>query len=55
MPLKSNNDVFITCAVTGSGNTQNRSFEVSRSPKKIADSAIWKRVSHHATQSSIVS
>ena len=30
----------ITCAITGSGNTQNRSSEVPRSPKQIADSAI---------------
>ena len=35
-----NKGVFITCAVTGSGNTQNRSPHVPRSPKEIADSAI---------------
>ncbi len=40
MSLAPNKDVFITCAVTGSGNTQNRSSEVPRSPKEIADSAI---------------
>jgi len=35
-----NRDVFITCAVTGSGGTQDRSPHVPRSPKQIADSAI---------------
>ena len=35
-----NRDVFITCAVTGSGSTQDRSPHVPRSPKEIADSAI---------------
>jgi len=40
MPLQINNDVFITCAVTGSGNTHNKSLHVPRSPKEIADSAI---------------
>ena len=40
MPLKPNRDVFITCAVTGSGNTQDRSPHVPRSPQEIADSAI---------------
>lgn len=35
-----NRDVFITCAVTGSGSTQDRSPHVPRSPKQIADSAI---------------
>ncbi|MBT58816.1 MAG: NADPH dependent quinone reductase, partial [Acidiferrobacteraceae bacterium] len=40
MPLHINPKVFITCAITGSGNTQNRSSEVPRSPKQIADSAI---------------
>jgi uncharacterized protein (DUF849 family) len=35
-----NKDVFITCAVTGSGATQDRSPHVPRSPKQIADSAI---------------
>ena len=40
MPLAMNKDVFITCAVTGSGGTQDRSPHVPRSPKQIADSAI---------------
>ncbi|MFK7870860.1 MAG: 3-keto-5-aminohexanoate cleavage protein [Roseobacter sp.] len=40
MPLTMNKEVFITCAVTGSGGTQNRSPHVPRSPKQIADSAI---------------
>ena len=40
MPLSMNRDVFITCAVTGSGATQDRSPHVPRSPKQIADSAI---------------
>jgi uncharacterized protein (DUF849 family) len=40
MPLQINRKVFITCAVTGSGGTQDRSPEVPRSPKQIADSAI---------------
>jgi uncharacterized protein (DUF849 family) len=40
MPLAMNRNVFITCAVTGSGSTQDRSPEVPRSPKQIADSAI---------------
>ncbi|MEM9108169.1 MAG: 3-keto-5-aminohexanoate cleavage protein, partial [Pseudomonadota bacterium] len=40
MPLDMNHDVFITCAVTGSGGTQDRSPHVPRSPKQIADSAI---------------
>jgi len=40
MPLEINRQVFVTCAVTGSGNTQDRSPEVPRSPKQIADSAI---------------
>lgn len=40
MPLEMNRDVFITCAVTGSGATQGRSPHVPRSPKQIADSAI---------------
>lgn len=40
MPLSMNRDVFITCAVTGSGSTQNRSPHVPRSPAEIADSAI---------------
>jgi uncharacterized protein (DUF849 family) len=40
MPLAMNKEVFITCAVTGSGGTQDRSPHVPRSPKQIADSAI---------------
>ncbi len=40
MPLTMNREVFITCAVTGSGATQDRSPHVPRSPKAIADSAI---------------
>lgn len=40
MPLTMNREVFITCAVTGSGSTQDRSPHVPRSPKQIADSAI---------------
>jgi uncharacterized protein (DUF849 family) len=40
MPLAINREVFITCAVTGSGGTQDRSPHVPRSPRQIADSAI---------------
>jgi len=40
MPLTMTRDVFITCAVTGSGGTQERSPHVPRSPKEIAESAI---------------
>jgi len=40
MPLTMNREVFITCAVTGSGGTQDRSPHVPRSPRQIADSAI---------------
>jgi uncharacterized protein (DUF849 family) len=40
MPLDMNKEVFITCAVTGSGSTQDRSPHVPRSPRQIADSAI---------------
>ncbi|MDE0754748.1 MAG: 3-keto-5-aminohexanoate cleavage protein [Woeseiaceae bacterium] len=40
MPLEMNREVFITCPVTGSGGTQDRSPHVPRSPKEIADSAI---------------
>lgn len=40
MPLAMNRETFITCAVTGSGATQDRSPHVPRSPKQIADSAI---------------
>ena len=40
MPLQMNREVFITCAVTGSGATQDRSHLVPRSPEAIAASAI---------------
>ncbi len=40
MPLTMNREVFITCAVTGSGGTQDRSPHVPRSPEQIAESAI---------------
>lgn len=40
MPLAMNKEVFITCAVTGSGATQDRSPHVPRSPAQIAESAI---------------
>ncbi|MGK7651639.1 3-keto-5-aminohexanoate cleavage protein [Roseovarius sp. B08] len=40
MPLAMNREVFITCAVTGSGGTQDKSPHVPRSPKAIAESAI---------------
>ena len=40
MPLSMNREVFITCAVTGSGGTQDRSPHVPRSPEQIANSAI---------------
>lgn len=40
MPLAMNREVFITCAVTGSGGTQERSPYVPRSPEQIANSAI---------------
>ena len=40
MPLSMNPDVFVTCAVTGSGATQERSPHVPRSPAAIAASAI---------------
>ena len=40
MPLAMNREVFITCPVTGSGGTQERSPHVPRSPKEIAASAI---------------
>jgi uncharacterized protein (DUF849 family) len=40
MPLNMNRDVFITCAVTGSGDTAGKSRHVPRSPKEIAESAI---------------
>ena len=37
MPLAMNREVFITCAVTGSGSTQDKSPHVPRSPQPIAD------------------
>ncbi len=40
MPLQMNQEVIITCAITGSGGSQDRSPHVPRSPKQIADSAI---------------
>jgi uncharacterized protein (DUF849 family) len=40
MPLQISREVFITCAVTGSGSTQDRSEHVPRSPAQIAASAI---------------
>ncbi len=40
MPLAMNREVFITCAVTGSGGTQDKSPHVPRSPQQIAESAI---------------
>ena len=40
MPLTIKPNIFITCAITGSGSTQDRSSNVPRSPKQIADSAI---------------
>ncbi|TYO89572.1 3-keto-5-aminohexanoate cleavage protein [Oceanicella actignis] len=40
MPLSMNREVFVTCAVTGSGATQDRSPHVPRSPEQIARSAI---------------
>jgi len=40
MPLQPNRDVFITCAVTGSGDSAAKSDKVPVMPKQIADSAI---------------
>ena len=40
MPLTMSKEVFITCAVTGSGGTQDRSPHVPRSPEQIANSAL---------------
>jgi uncharacterized protein (DUF849 family) len=40
MPLTANLNPFITCAVTGSGGSQDRSPHVPRSPEQIANSAI---------------
>ena len=43
MPLEMNREVFVTCAVTGSGSTQDRSPHVPRSPKQIADSVAYEK------------
>ena len=40
MPLTIKPNIFITCAITGSGSTQDLSSNVPRSPKQISDSAI---------------
>ncbi|KPF42479.1 3-keto-5-aminohexanoate cleavage protein [Rhizobium sp. AAP43] len=40
MPLSMNREVFITCAVTGSGDTVSRSSDVPITPKQIAEAAI---------------
>lgn len=40
MPLTMNREVFVTCAITGSGATQDKSPHVPRSPQQIAESAI---------------
>lgn len=40
MPLTMNRNVFITCAVTGSGGTQDKSPHVPRSPAEITNAAI---------------
>ena len=40
MPLSMNRDVFITCAVTGAGDTTGRSSHVPVTPQEIAASAI---------------
>ena len=40
LPLRMNTEVFVTCAVTGSGATQERSPHVPRSPEAIAESAV---------------
>ncbi|MER9714022.1 3-keto-5-aminohexanoate cleavage protein [Mesorhizobium sp. M0174] len=40
MPLAMNREVFITCAVTGSGDTASTSRHVPRSPKEIAAAAV---------------
>ncbi len=40
MSLEFNKEVFITCAVTGSGSSQDKSEHVPRSPRQIAESAI---------------
>jgi 3-dehydrocarnitine:acetyl-CoA trimethylamine transferase len=40
MPLNMNREVFITCAITGSGGTQDKSPHVPRTPEQIAASAL---------------
>ncbi len=40
MPLEINREVFITCAVTGSGDTVGKSAKVPVTPKQIAESAL---------------
>ncbi|OAP38341.1 NADPH dependent quinone reductase [Sinorhizobium glycinis] len=40
MPLSMNREVFITCAVTGSGDTVSKSNHVPITPKQIADAAV---------------
>ena len=40
MPLQPNRDVFITCAVTGSGDTVSRSKKVPVTPAQIAEAAV---------------
>lgn len=40
MPLQPNRDVFITCAVTGSGDTVSRSAKVPVTPAQIAEASI---------------
>ncbi|MDN2565174.1 3-keto-5-aminohexanoate cleavage protein [Aquibium sp. A9E412] len=40
MALKASRDVFITCALTGAGDTAGRSDKVPVTPRQIADSAI---------------
>ena len=40
MPLSINRNVFITCAVTGAGDTAGRSDKVPVTPKQIADASI---------------
>lgn len=40
MPLTPNRDVFITCALTGAGDTTSRSSHVPITPRQIADAAV---------------
>lgn len=40
MPLQMNREVFITCAVTGAGDTTSKSDKVPVSPRQIAEAAI---------------